>query len=277
MGRRSFAGGVSDGQCGMAAFDFERDGLVARKAWAFFDDAMVCLGTSITDNSGDPVATTLNQCHLRGAVTVLKADSPRPSILPSGSRILENLRWVHHDGIGYFFPKPSAVHIENEPRTGSWRRISHSYPDEPITREVFTCWIDHGTKPDGRSYAYITIPDVTIQGLSEFERRNQVTILSNTASIQAAHHTGLRLTTASFYKAGELKVHEELTVRVNTPCLLLLRETDGAPVVSVANPDNESLTVTVTLTIPRGTILQSFPLPGGLYGGMTVTKTVGER
>ena len=86
----------------------------------------------------------------------------------------------------------------------------------------------------------------------------------------------MRLTTVAFYDAGELKVHEELAVRVNTPCLLLLRETDSATVISVANPENERVTVTVTLTAPGGTIMQSFPLPGVLYGGMTLTKSMGE-
>ena len=56
-GTRAFAGGVSDGRCGVSAMDFERDGLTAKKAWFFFDGAVVCLGCGISSDSGLRVIT----------------------------------------------------------------------------------------------------------------------------------------------------------------------------------------------------------------------------
>jgi len=43
---------VSDGSYGLAACDFERDGLTARKSWFFFDDEIVCLGAGIMAAAG---------------------------------------------------------------------------------------------------------------------------------------------------------------------------------------------------------------------------------
>ena len=81
MGTTDFVGGVSDGDYGLAACDFERNGLTAKKSWFFFDEGVVCLGAGISAAPGGAVVTTLNQCNLDGDVLLTKAwetDNPRP-------------------------------------------------------------------------------------------------------------------------------------------------------------------------------------------------------
>jgi chondroitin AC lyase len=69
-GATAFAGGVSDGEYGMAAMDLARGNLTAKKAWFFFDDGYLCLGADI-HLAGDvkhSVATDVNQTLLGGNV-----------------------------------------------------------------------------------------------------------------------------------------------------------------------------------------------------------------
>ena len=69
-GEKTFVGGVSDGEYGLAVMELGRGGLRARKSWFYFDESFVCLGTGIgCDNEAGPVFTSLNQCLLRGLVT----------------------------------------------------------------------------------------------------------------------------------------------------------------------------------------------------------------
>ena len=41
------SGGVSEGDCGLAVTEFHHPGLTGKKAWFFFDQSLVCLGTDI--------------------------------------------------------------------------------------------------------------------------------------------------------------------------------------------------------------------------------------
>ncbi|MCD6355276.1 MAG: hypothetical protein J7L95_06985, partial [Prolixibacteraceae bacterium] len=120
LGETDFVGAVTDGIYGAAAFDFKspHDPLVARKAWFFFDDEYVSLGAGISCKQQNPVVTTLNQCLLRGNVTVSSGNNS--SVIQHGEKELESVDWVFHDGIGYVFPNPATVQLKNSASTGSW-------------------------------------------------------------------------------------------------------------------------------------------------------------
>lgn len=268
-GSRAFAGGVSDGRYGLAAFDFERDLLAARKCWAFFDEGFACLGAGISCTSPHPVITTLNQCALQGEVVACIGGKTR--ILPLGTHLLENPEWVHHDHIAYFFPQPARVYLEIGPRTGSWRQISHSASDEPMTREIFTLWLDHGAGPHQARYAYWVTPDVSLDAMSA----PPVRILGNQPQLQALHHDALGLTAIAFYQPGRLDLPQGGSLGVDQPCLVLLREGTEAWAVSVSNPENRPLQADVEIT-PAGGVPQRlhFDLPGGPEAGRSLTHTL---
>ena len=77
--------------------DYVREGadnvtLALRKSWFFFEDTVVCLmgGTDAGSVSG-PLVSSLEQCRLRGPVTVRKSDGKveelRPAIMTSAGRV----------------------------------------------------------------------------------------------------------------------------------------------------------------------------------------------
>jgi len=242
LGLTDFAGAVTDGKYGAAAFDFKspHDPLCARKSWFFFDEEYVCLGSGISGDKQQPVFTTLNQCLLRDDVTVFSNN--QKSILEKGERELENVSWIFQDGIGYLFPEPSSVNIKNNKATGSWYAINKQTdsPKEEITLDVFSIWINHGERPSDQSYEYMIVPATTVEKLEQNTSRNNVSIISNTPEVQAVKHDDLRMCQAVFYKAGEVQITDRITLKCHSPGMVMLKAGGGnITQISVSDPNRE--------------------------------------
>ena len=286
QGTRSFVGGVSDGTYGLAAFDLVRETLSARKSWFFFDRGYVCLGTGITCGSDNRVLTTVNQCNLAGDVAV---GGPSPvRQLDGGVHSLENPAWIWHDQIGYIFLQPTRIGLRNELQRGSRWEINHQYSKDEVARHVFTAWIDHGTGPRNDSYAYLVVPGVSQTSTENRAAESSLKIVANQSSLQAVWHNGLKIAGAAFYQPAKVAIHAGLTVSVDKPCLMLLREMPDQLVISISNPENKAATVRLEVDgewagdgvemsndPPRATV--AFQLPGEAMGGSSVTQTLARR
>ncbi len=278
-GSRSFVGGVSDGRYGLAAMDFLRNELAVRKAWFFFDDEYVCLGAGIRATSDYLVATTVNQCLLRGEVLVGGGRKLEP-----GRHELSGPTWIHHDRVAYLLPGPAKVHLHNEVQKGSWREINRERSGDEVTREVFKLWIDHGAKPDGGKYAYIVVPDVSAAAAARLAEPG-VNVVANRPQVQAVWHEKLKMAAIAFYEPGSITARAGLSIGVDKPCLLLLAERPDRLTISVANPLNKKLTVRVDISrnlaggqVERladgATSRVTIELPGGTAAGKSVVRSL---
>jgi chondroitin AC lyase len=279
-GGSPFVGGVSDGLYGMAAMHLVRDALDAKKAYFYFDDGFVALGAGISDASDFPVVTAVNQEWLRGDVRM----DGRADPLPRGEHTLSGARWVQHDGVGYVFPSPQNVILRNDAQTGSWRDFGTSSPAEPMTKDVFSLWIDHGAHPAGASYAYTVLPGITGERLTEFVNDPPLRVVANTAALQAVFHGKAGVLEAAFYRPGVVDAGRGWTVSVDRPCLLLMRLADGKIEITLSNPENRPLTVNVVTDRPLSgvdvvrtgdTSRVAFQLPGGDMAGSSVVRSFG--
>lgn len=223
-GAAAFVGGVSDGRVGLAAMQHRRGSLTARKAWLLLDDAVVCLGAGIACASGDPVATSINQCLLRGEAVRAPGDGP----------------WAWHDGFGYALLAPGALRLSAGAQRGRWRDIGTGGAEE-VSVPVFSLSIDHGRDPAGASYAYAVLPGVAAADMPALAAAPPVRVLANTPELQAAAGGGV--VGAAFHAAGRLD--GEVPLAVDRPCLVLLRREGDAVVLAVANPENRPLAVAV--------------------------------
>jgi chondroitin AC lyase len=242
LGLTDFAGAVTDGKYGAAAFDFKspHDPLCARKSWFFFDNEFVCLGSGISCNKELDVVTTLNQCLLRGNVVVFSKNEK--SLIDRGEKQFEDVDWIFQDGIGYVFPEPATINIKNNKATGSWYNINRQTdsPREDIELDVFKLWIGHGERPSDQSYQYIVVPATSLEELEQNTSRNNVRILSNTPELQAVKHSGLKMCQAVFYKAGEVQITDRIILKCGCPGIVLVKAAGGnITQISVSDPNRE--------------------------------------
>jgi chondroitin AC lyase len=247
-GLTDFVGAVTDGKYGSVVYDFKspHDPLSAKKAWFFFDKEYVCLGAAINSKDKLPVATTLNQCLLRGDVVMM--NGTQKSTVQKGEWQLDQVKWILHDGIGYIFPEVQKVNLSNRAQTGSWFKVNRQSdsPKDEISLDMFKLWIDHGTQPSNAKYEYIVVPATTEQ---EMEKSGQlVKILANSPEIQAVKHTGLNICEAVFYTSGEVQVSENVKIGMDGPGVVMVK-TNGSAVkqISVADPSRKLAKIHLTV------------------------------
>jgi chondroitin AC lyase len=273
MGTSAFVGGVSDGACGLAACELERDGLTAKKSWFFFDDCVVCLGAGITATAGGDVITTLNQCSLNGEVT-LTSDGTSAR-LDRGEHALSDADRLWHDNVAYVLLEPATLRIQNDARSGSWHACNRRYSEREETRDVFTAWIEHGTAPRAATYGYLVVPGIDCSDVAGCPATTDLRVLSNDEQLQAVTHARLGLVAAAFYRPGEIRVRPGLVIQVDKACLMLARVRDSEVVLALANPTNTASDVQVTVStgeaepVSHRTVIH---LPDGFQAGSSILQ-----
>jgi chondroitin AC lyase len=267
-GTTTFAGGVSDGEYGMAAMDLARGKLTAKKAWFFFDDAYLCLGAGIhlADDTEHSVATDVNQTLLAG--DVLTSQSQQPLVEGAHSYQAGKIGWVYHDGVGYIPGPGNPVSLTAGPQTGTWREIGTG-SSKPVTLPVFNLWIDHGHAPRAGSYQYSVLSGASVKRVAARARSPVTHVLSNQEDTQAVWHSELKIVMAALRKPGFL-VTPIGRLEVDHSCLLLARKTAGGWKITASNPENQPL----TLHVGVGSRKIAIDLPGGNFAGSSVTSIV---
>ena len=81
------------------------------------------------------------------------------------------------------------------------------------------------------------MPGIPKNTIEEYRKKAEVSILSNTAEIQAVQHKGLKRTEIVFYKEGSIKLSKDLTVTAGSPCMVMVK-TNGEKIeeLSVSDP-----------------------------------------
>ncbi|WP_149273157.1 polysaccharide lyase family 8 super-sandwich domain-containing protein [Pareuzebyella sediminis] len=290
LGITDFVGAVTDGKYGAVAFDFKNqvDTLAARKSWFLFDHEYLCLGAGISsDKEKSSVATTLNQSLLRTKVTLSRNNITKE--IDKGEKVFENVDWVFQDKVGYLFTKPTTIYIRNRPESGSWWRINKqaNSPKTKVTLDVFSLWLDHGVQPKDASYEYIVVPATSVEKLERTNITKTLTVLSNTPYLQAVRHNTLGICQIIFYKAGEIRLTDHLTLRSDTPGIVMLK-TNGRDIkeISVADPNRELGKMHLSLSAKikkkggtygtlwdkeKGISTLSIEMPSGVEAGKSVT------
>jgi chondroitin AC lyase len=255
-----FVGGVSDGTYGLAAMTLDRDGLTARKSVFFFDREIAALGAGISNpKDSRPITSSINQSLRRGEI---RTDQ---GTVREGVAAYNDLKWAWHDQVGYVFPEPLPLRLGSRQQEGKWTEISSGGKNQDtVAKDIFSLWIDHGVNPGDAHYSYILLPGASLEETEKSARAPEITILSNTASLQAVRHRGLKLIQAVFYEPGTLDYGEGNTIAVNKPCALLFHE--GTKKFVVSDPTQLARELTVTLNGKPAT----HTLPSGARAGSSL-------
>ncbi|WP_084210711.1 polysaccharide lyase 8 family protein [Pseudonocardia acaciae] len=287
---RPFAGGVrfDDGH-GAYGLDFaSQDGtLSAKKSWFFTPDAVLCLGAGITDLSGAPVRTIVENRNLgEGGTAALLVDGRPAPAQPGRAAALPGARWLHLAGVaGYLLLDQPGVTVLREDRTGSWLDVdtganTHGTSTR-YTRRYQQIRLEHGARPAGASYAYAVLPGASAEQTAAAAGR--WTVLANTAQAQAVR-LERDVLAAVFHapgRAGE--------VAVSGACTVAWGRTGDDWTLAVADPARTLDTVHVTIDKPGLRVVRADPgvtvagpdprleLDVKLAGSLGATRTVTLR
>lgn len=240
----AYAGGATDGNCGVCGMILDRNGVRACKSWFYFDNEYICLGADIECEKGEnPVYTTVNQTNRDGRIRQGRQNGKD---------------WLLHGRIGY-------VNLMSD---SGWLVSADN--------GLFSLNIDHGVRPEKAGYAYMVIPDAdNCRMLEKACRKLPVSILENNGRLQAVRHNGQGVVEAMFYEAGKLEVKNDVILEADAPCAVLWNEKENT--MSVADPLGElsrAKAVNITVKVQGKTRKLHFDLPDKEYAGMSVSKKI---
>lgn len=289
-----FGGGVTDGQSGIIAYeDVEddsknySDALKAKKAYFFMGEVLLCLGAGINDTSSSPVVTSVNQSLKEGDIYYSDGTNEISVSAPVTS---DKVKWVRHNKVGYLFPANANVTVQGIDQTGSWNDVNGTKSTEPITRNIFSTWINHGVNPIDGNYQYIVLPNTSAEELDEYVTNPVFTVIQNDSKAAAVYNKELKQYGVVCYSSGTVRLRDDLSVLCDKPCLFLLTIEGDHYTFSVADPmyyDHNAPTVKLTVSkrltgdhaelvaTGKATNLQ-IDLPNQQYTGSTVTKVFKE-
>ncbi|HEX2060312.1 MAG TPA: polysaccharide lyase family 8 super-sandwich domain-containing protein [Thermoanaerobaculia bacterium] len=229
-GKSSFAGGTGDGRNGVSAMELVPLGsaMTAKKAWFFFDDAIVFLTHSITSSSANRVETIVNQWPL----------------LNRSSQLVRRNDWAHLENVGYWFPTPVELKVAREDRTGTWASLGGSTDTTPHTKPIVTMWLDHGTAPVHASAEYVIVPNVTQNQMAAWAASRPIAIVANNDTVSAARDLRTGALGITFWRAGSID-----GIQSSAPAVVLVKQNLLTMQIHAADP-NAAATGTFQLTIP---------------------------
>ncbi len=251
----AFVGGACDGTRAAIAFDLDRNGLKAHKAYFYSNGMTLCLGAGISATGSAVALTTLDQCLLHGDIRL------NETTLHAPTDYIGEAKTITHDGLQYYFPMPIEVTLHAGDAIGNWKNVydTPSTPQSDITIPLFTLAISHGAGPHEATYAYAVAPTTNLPSLNLLPE-NRIAILSNTPRLQAARFDdGIG---AIFWTSGTLATGEHI-IQVDHPCTLLLTTKDGKPHITIADPTESLDTLTITLDgKPKAVAFPKQPIAG---------------
>ncbi|MEO8852271.1 MAG: polysaccharide lyase family 8 super-sandwich domain-containing protein, partial [Ginsengibacter sp.] len=230
-----FTGGLSNGLNGITAFHLIRDSLIAKKAWFFIDNAMVCLGADITSDKDEDVATTLNQCFLNGDVYYFNGSVNK---MNRESQITNtNLKWVYHNKIGYFPLQKTQLTVSDKTQYGDWNEMAKIYPPKKQSAKIFSIDAAHGKRPQHESYSYVILPAITLDHLTRYEPT--FTVIENNSTAQVVSSKNKKLDMFVIYDPVKLSIAEVGTLNFDQAGLYMLEQKDNKWFMTAADPTHK--------------------------------------
>lgn len=254
-----WAGGATDGHYAAVGQDVRglSSYLEGKKSWFCLDEMIVCLGAGIYSSDGFTVETTVDNRNLGSTDTqALVIDGIVCDAEPGEVRTYRDVRYATVEGsCSYVFPDGADLCVLRESRTA-----------DGLTRQYLTLWLDHGVDPHGARYAYYLVPGADRETAADLAERTPITVLANTPAAQAIHDPALGLTAANFFGDGTAG-----SISADTPCSVLLRDVDGTPHLTAADPTRAAETVTLSVRLDS---TQSVTFRVGNTHGASQTSTL---
>lgn len=197
-------GGLTVGNYGMTAMELNRDGLTGYKAWLFSDRFVYCIGAAIHSDSAFVVGTTIDQRLQRGELYGLEGKEWKA--IQGTQKLSQTDVRLYHDSIGYVVLNSDSCLTKAEERSGRWCDIMGMYQPDWVKGKVVTLFLNHGEKPQGKSYQYVLMPACSKEDVRNFDKR-VVRVVQNDSTAQVLScNVGKKGYWAVIYKPSQLHV-----------------------------------------------------------------------
>ena len=151
--------------------------------------------------------------------------------------VIENVKTAHVQGntdksdVGYYFPEPVSLTAVKEQRTEWEKDMWAAGADAYITENFAKLWLNHGVHPDNAKYAYVVLPGMTAQEVSEYKPDFEILSQDNTA--HAVRNTRLSVAGYNFWQKTGGSVGG---VSVSGQLILMTHDENGVFDISVSDP-----------------------------------------
>lgn len=252
---RTWVGGSNlNGIYGAVGMDFSLDKLTGsslqgEKSWFMFDDEIVALGAGISSEDESKVETIIEnrQLNNNGDNKLIVNGEEKLNQL-GNPETLNSVKWAHLEGnvqgseIGYYFPESTSLYGLRESRTGTWNEINNGGSTEPITRNYLSLAFDHGKQPVDATYSYVLLPNKDVTQTESYSGNPDITVLTNTSSVQAVREETLKITAANFYKPETADF-----ITAEDPTSVMVKEEKNGLTLSVSDPTQKQDKIVIEL------------------------------
>ena len=264
-----FTGGISSNKNGITAFQLNRDFLTGNKAWFYFNDQLICLGAALTGNLPDSVTTSINQTFAKEKVMVFDKKLMEHE---NGELKSSTIKWMYHHKIGYFSLATSHLKVTKQVQKGSWEGIAAVYNDDKtISKDILTIEIEHGNKVKDENYAYVVLPNTSLNEMKTYEPDFEV--LQNNKKVQAIISKDKNTAMFVVYKPSKIKVKGINNIDFKTAGLYLLQKNETGWELLAADPTQKQN----LLELDFGKINHLIKLPIAEEKGKTISINLIKR
>ncbi len=185
--------------------------LVAKKAWFCFDNEVVCLGAGITMSEQRMVETIVESRRIDVPYFI---DEEQGTTRKCYQMNYTNPTYAYINEVGgYVFPQPCTL---------------STYIEQ---NKCISLFIQHGKAPNNAGYAYILLPQLSREQVSNYAAHIPVTILRNDTFAQAVRHDDLDITAVNFWQTASVN-----GVNADGPSILMFRHVADSFYLSAADP-----------------------------------------
>ena len=195
---REWVGGISDGEIGFCAMDYDNGEVAAKKSYFFFGREMAALGSGIHSDVDAPVQTSVAQLRSAGETVWNEAGTEF-----CNGNFTYRLLQVDRGALA-----------ETGEHTGNWKRVTAALSSAPVKGELFTLTIDHGVRPGNGSYAYL----VAFHPAGEWGAQ---LLKTDSDAIHVVAEGGAIM--AAFYEPGSVTLPDGSLLEAKQPALVMLR------------------------------------------------------
>jgi hypothetical protein len=254
LGANAFSGGASNGQIGVAGLNYKNPktkDFSWKKSWFFLNDFYVVLGSNITESRANPVFSTLDQRKLNGKVYLDNSHQQ------ATTGIYKNVRWIHHDSIGYqMLDNNVSVNLSTAVQTGTWQSIG--VYNGTVSLPVFNTKIVHqqtaGQAVQNAELGYIVYPGMSQSEFVARTHQHPVSVIQRNDIAHVVQVKSENFVGAVFWTAGNASLpllgKVQYTVTVSSGIILSAVTSSKSFELMVADPTQLLSSVQITVNTP---------------------------